>query len=459
MRHQLLLGVAAVALIAPATASAQETTSTIRGTVTAGGAPVSDATVTVVDTSTGSHTVVTSDKDGGYVANGLRPGGPYSVSVAAKGYSETQVTDINTVVAQAYEVPIRLETAGPDIVVTASRVAGAGTVAQGPTTVLRASDIASIASVNRDIRDLERRDPFARLDDTPGGGRAVSFAGQNARYNRFTVDGVPITDNFGLNSDGLPSRRSPIPFDAIGQFQAKVAPYDVRDGNFQGGTINIILKSGTNDFHGTGFYARSGDAFQGDKTKSIAITVPSYKVENYGAELSGPIIRDKVFFMIAGERLRGGTPLPEGTTENNVGTPIPGINQAQVDQVVAIAKSKYGYDAGGVLNNSGDKDDRLVGKLDFHLSDRQRVSFTGTYAKDEININSSNTFTTPPTGLGLSSNAYIKGNKLYTVVGQLNSQWSDEFSTELRGYYKHYDQIAQPLLGNNFAQFKICDAA
>ena len=459
MRHNFLLGVAAVALISPVAATAQETTTTIRGTVTANGAAVAGAAITIIDTSTGARTTVTSDKDGGFVANGLRPGGPYSVSVTAKGYADTQVTDINTVVAQPYEVPIRLETAGPEIVVTANRVQGAGTIAQGPTTVLRASDIAAVASVNRDIRDLERRDPFARLDDSPTGGRAVSFAGQNARYNRFTVDGVPITDNFGLNADGLPSRRSPIPFDAIGQFQAKVAPYDVREGNFQGGTINIILRSGTNEFHGTGFYARSGDAFQGDKTKNISITVPSYKVENYGAELAGPIIKDKIFFMVAGERLRGGPPLAEGTTENNVGTPIPGISQAQVDQVVSIAKSRYGYNAGGVLSNSGDKDDRLVGKLDIHLSDTQRLSFTGTYANDAININSSNTFTNAPTGLGLSSNAYIQGNVLYTGVGQLNSQWSDEFSTELRGYYKHYKRVQQPLLGNNFAQFKICDAA
>ena len=112
-----------------------------------------------------------------------------------------------------------------------------------------------------------------------------------------------------------------------------------------------------------------------------------------------------------------------------------------------------------MLSDSGDKDDRLVGKLDVHLSDTQRFSLTGTYAKDTININSSNTFTTTPTGLGLSSNAYIQGNVLYTGVGQLNSQWSDDFSTEVRGYYKHYKRIQQPLLGNNFAQFKICDAA
>ena len=447
----------AIAALATSAVYAQETTSGIRGTVTAGGQPVANATVTIVSEATGSRSTLTTDASGGYSVSGLRPGGPYTVTVNAPGFPEARVTDVNTVVAQAFELPIELQKQA-EIVVTASRVKGAGTIAQGPTTVLRAADVALVASANRDIRDLERRDPFARLDDTPTGGRAVSFAGQNPRYNRFTVDGVPITDNFGLNTDGLPSRRSPIPFDAIGQFQAKVAPYDVREGNFQGGTINIVLRSGTNEFQGSGFYARSGDGFQGDRTKDRTINVPKYKVDNYGAELSGPIVRDKIFFMIAGERLRGGPPLTEGPVDNNVGTPINGITQAQVDQVVSIAKSKYSYDAGGVLHESGDKDDRLVGKLDFNLSDKHRLSLTGTYAKDAININSSNTFTTAPTGLGLSSNAYIQGNKLWTGVGQLNSQWTDEFSTEVRGYYKKYTRLQQPLLGNNFAQFKICDA-
>src|SRR5690606_34715942 len=149
----------------------------------------------------------------------------------------------------------------------ASRIVGAGSVSQGPATVLDAEKIAMIPTINRDVRDLMRRDPFARLDDSPSGGRAVSFAGQNARYNRFTVDGVPITDNFGLNPDGLPSRRSPIPLDAIGQFQTRVAPYDVREGNFQGGAVNVILRSGTNEFQGTGFFAYSADELTGDTTK------------------------------------------------------------------------------------------------------------------------------------------------------------------------------------------------
>ncbi|GAO39727.1 hypothetical protein SCH01S_39_00120 [Sphingomonas changbaiensis NBRC 104936] len=461
MRNHLFIGAAIAALVAPVAVQAQETTSTIRGTVTDNGAPVAGVTVTAVHVPSGTTTTATTTPSGGYVISGLRPGGPYTVSV---GGNRAQITDVYTVVAQDYNLPIELAEAGQEIVVTASSVAGAGTVSQGPATILTSEKIESIATINRDVRDLMRRDPFARLDDTPSGGRAVSFAGQNARFNRFTVDGVPITDNFGLNPDGLPSRRSPIPLDAIGQFQTKVAPYDVREGNFQGGTVNVILRSGTNDFQGTGFYSYSSDELSGTKTKpgpgvpTGKVVLPNFKIENYGAELSGPIIKDKLFFMVAGERIRAARPIAEGPSDNNAGTAIPNLTQAQVDQISQIAKSKYGYDTGGVVNSNGDKDDRLVAKIDANLSDTQRAAVTFTYAKDSI-ILTNNTSANPSSpSLGLASNAYKQGNQLYTGVFQLNSDWTDSFSTEFRGFYKDYKRIQDPLLGRGFAEFRVCDA-
>jgi outer membrane receptor for ferrienterochelin and colicin len=95
--------------------------------------------------------------------------------------------------------------------VTASRIKGAGNLSAGPVTVLTSEQISKVASVNRDIRDLAARNPFATLDTSSTNGRQVSFAGQNPRFNRFTIDGVPITDSFGLNPDALPSRRGPVP--------------------------------------------------------------------------------------------------------------------------------------------------------------------------------------------------------------------------------------------------------
>lgn len=464
MRHQFLAGAAIAALIVPVAAYAQETTSSIRGSVTSGNAPIAGAEITITHLPSGTTSTATSNADGSFSANGLRIGGPFTVKVVASGYADVTITDIQTIASLPYQLPVSMAAAGGDeIVVTAARLPGAGNISQGPATILNTEQIASVASVNRDIRDLSRRDPFARLDDTPSGGRAISFAGQNARYNRFSVDGVPITDNFGLNTDGLPSRRSPIPLDAIGQFQAKVAPYDVREGNFQGGAINIVLRSGTNDFQGTAFFAYQDENLVGKKTKpgpgipTGRVTIPSFTYKNYGGEISGPIIEDKLFFMIAGERVRAATPIPEGPSDNNAGTAISTLTQAQVDQISGIAKTRYNYDTGGVLQTNGDRDDRLVAKIDANLSDTQRLSLTYTYAKDAINL-IQNTFTTGTQGLGLASNAYVQGNRLHTGVFQLNSEWSDDFTTEVRGFYKNYKRLQDPLLGRGFAQFQVCAA-
>ncbi len=445
---------------------AQETTSTIRGTVTNGGAPVGGATVEIRNTETGSSASATTEASGSFNVSGLRAGDRYSVTVTASGLPSATVTDVVTVVSQAYDLPIELagegSTAGNEIVVSASRLKGAGSVSQGPATVLGTEQIANVVSVNRDIRDLSRRDPFARLDDSPST-RAISFAGQNPRYNKFSVDGVAITDSFGLNSDGLPSRRSPIPYDAIGQFQAKVAPFDVREGNFQGGSINIVLRSGKNDFQGTAFFAHTSDNLTGKNTKpgpgvpTGVVTLPNFTYKNFGAEISGPIIKDRVFFMIAAERVRANLPVAEGPMDNNAGTAIPTLTQAQVDLISSIAKSRYSYDTGGVLQGNGDSDDRLVAKIDANLSDTQRASVTYTYAKDSIRL-VQNAFTTPTYGLGLTSNAYVQSNRLHTGVFQLNSDWTDNFSTEVRGFYKNYVRGQDPVLGRTFAQFQVCTA-
>ena len=130
MRNYLFMGAAAIALVAPMAASAQETTSTIRGTVTSGGAPVAGARVEVLETTSGTTSTATTDASGSFNASGLRVGGPYSVTISAPGYASTTVTDIFTVIAQAFDLPVELtastpEAAGADVVVTASRLPNA----------------------------------------------------------------------------------------------------------------------------------------------------------------------------------------------------------------------------------------------------------------------------------------------------------------------------------------------
>ena len=448
MKKQFFAGVALAVLAAPVAVYAQETTSSIQGSVTRDGVPAANTVVTVTHVPSGTRSVATTDAQGSFTISGLRVGGPYTVEAGG-----TQITDISLTAGQAFSLPIELPTeqAG-EIVVTATRVVNARTVSQGPANVLTSAQISQVASLNRDIRDLARRDPFANLDNS-GTTRNVSFAGQNPRFNRFTIDGVPITDGFGLNPDGLPSRRGPVPLDAIEQFQTKVAPFDVRDGFFQGGVVNAILKSGTNQFHGTGFFSYSADGLVSQRTAPYTLNTtgvvlqPRFKSRDFGVEISGPIIPDKLFFMVAAERVRASRPITAGTVETNAGNPTTGLTDATVAQIVSTAKTKYGYDAGSVLRGDNDRDDRLVARLDANLSDTQRASATYIYTKDSIyTLN-----TATNTSLGLSSNAYTKPNEVQAGIVQLNSQWSSNFSTESARALQDVQQRSVPVAGQHRA--------
>ena len=460
MRNNLYLGVAVAALVLPAAVSAQETTSAIRGTVTSNGAPVPDATVQVVDVASGTRSSATTGPDGAFSFNGLRPGGPYTVTVTSGAGSQT-VTDIYTVFQQTYNLPIVLDSSGEGelaggIVITGSRVAGAGNQSDGPQTVLTQEDVSKVASVNRDIRDVERRDPFASIDLSNSGDRggAVSFAGVNPRFNRFTINGVTVGDTFGLNQDASPTNRGPVPFDAIGQVTTSVAPYDFRQSGFQGGAVDVSLLKGDNEYHGTGFYSQNTDGLSGNQIDDITLDLPNFKSETYGVTLRGPIIRDKLFLMVSGER--NVDPRPFSTLFGLV----PNLTQGAIDNIVAIAQSRYPVTSpGGVLTINPRKDEKVAVQLDWNVTDRQRLSVSYINAYDSL-VSQNNTSTSNSTPrYGLSSNAYTLSELLRAGIVQLNSDWTDRFSTEIRGIYKKTVRGQEPLNGRPSGQFQICNDA
>ena len=449
MRNQLFMGVAAAALMIPVVASAQETTSVIRGTVTSNGVAVDGATLVITHVPSGTVSRSTTDSSGGFSASGLRTGGPYTVDVTS-AQGNTQITDIYAVVGQPYDLPIDVSAStGADIVVTASSIKGAGAASDGPQTVLNATDIAKVASVNRDIRDIERRSPFATIDLTNS--RAVSFAGTNPRFNRFTINGAQVGDTFGLNPDASPTKRGPVPFDAIGQVSVSIAPYDIRQTNFQGGVVDTTLASGTNSYHVNGFYSQSTDGLQGDNIQGLITVLPKYKSETYGAFVSGPIIKDKLF--IAGAYERNTDPRP--FTPSAVAQ-VPGLTDALVTQIQNIAKTVYNYETGGIVAINNQLDEKFSVKIDWNVTDGQRfsLSYINAYDASDNPQNSSISATSP--ALGLASNAYRLTELLRVGIAQLNSDWSDSFSTEARFSYKSYVRGQDPNLGRGFAQFTVC---
>lgn len=433
-----------------APAYAQETSSAVRGVIQSNNAPVSGANVTIVHTPSGTTATVSSDASGGFSANGLRVGGPFQVTVEAAGYETAVVNDLYLQAGQPFRLPIAL-LPQTEIVVTAANLTGAIETSTGPITTLRREDIEGVASINRDVRDLARRDPFVTLD--PTNSRTIEIAGNNGRLNRFSVDGTTFGDDFGLNNGGLPTSRGPVPFDAIEEFSVKVAPFDISEGEFSGGAINVVLRSGGNKFQGSGFFSYTDDKLTG-KTSRGSTTNLDFTSKQYGGTLSGPIIKDKLFFMTAYERTEESDPFDNGIGAG-FANQIPNLTQAQVDNITAIAKSVYGYDTLGVAPNAVEKDEKLAVKLDWNVTDGHRLA--ATYIRNtgtQLSQQNTSISRTSPT-LGYTSNAYTAGEEVNSGTLELNSNWTDAISTQLRVSYRDYNR-AQTAQGDPFAQMTVC---
>lgn len=454
MKLKYLLAASIVSLAATTTiatpAFAQETTSSVRGDVVdQSGNPVVGATVVVTHVPSGTRSTQSTDASGGFNASGLRLGGPFNVTVTADGF-ETAEQEIGFLSAgQAQRVSVALADAGQTIVVLGARTRSAISLSTGAASVLTARDIAGVANINRDIRNLAARDPLVTLDATNG--NAISILGQNNRFNRFTIDGVAFGDPFGLESGGLVSRRGPVPLDAISEFAVEVAPVDIQQGFFQGGAINAQLRSGGNRFTFMGGAYYQDDSLRGNRARELT-RVGDFESQIYTAQVTGPIIKDKLFFAVTYERTRDTVPA-------NVDPSQLGITEAQISQIGDIAQNTFGFDTLGVADSIVEKDDKLVTKLDWNVADGHRVSATyiwnessllaGQTAIGQINANN-------PT-FNLLSNNHTQGAVNHFGMVQSNNQWSDSFSTQLRVSYADYLRLQVPVGGDReFGQFQVC---
>ena len=448
MRH-LRLGCAIAALVVPMALHAQDTASSIRGQVTTdAGEGIANATVTIIHAPSGTRTTQTTDGSGSFNASGLRLGGPYTVAVNAPGFDPASETVANLLAGTPQRITVFLAPLGQTITVSAARQRSSISIASGPASVLTADDIRGISTVNRDIRNLAVRNPLVSLDPTNGG--AISIAGQNNRFNRISVDGIQFGDPFGLEAGGLASARGPVPLDAISEFSVEVAPVDIQQGGFQGGAINTQLKSGGNTFSAQGFFTYSADELAGDTTRGVT-RVRNFESKIFGAQITGPIVKDKLFFAVTWERLRDVTPSAVQAIDL-------GITDAQIATIDTIAETRYKFDAGGVATNVPENDDKVVAKVDWNIADGHRAAFTYIYNKGDLLAGQTGTNqinATNPT-LSLLSNNYTQGSTNHYGVFQLNDQWSDSFSTQVRVSYNDYVRLQVPFGDRSFGQFETC---
>ena len=290
---------ATVALLAaaPAAVYAQQTTSTLRGSVTSeSGAALSNASVTIVHLPTASTSTVQSSANGSFSATNLRVGGPYRVIIQAEGYEPAVLENINLAIGSQAPLRVSLSSGSTtDIITVRGERLDTLTLDTGIGSVFSAADLAVQPTVNRDFTDILARDPLVNSN----GNGELNIAGVGTNFNALNLDGIEIGEQFGINSDGVfPSQRPPVDLDAIESVSVTVADFSVLNNGFQGGSINVVTRSGSNEFDGVLGYYRSESDFVGDRAFGRDYDVGNFEEEEISINIGGPIVEDRLFFFV-----------------------------------------------------------------------------------------------------------------------------------------------------------------
>ena len=446
---KLALGL--VAALAAAPAFAQSTSAGVGGQVLSNaGQPVIGAEVVITHNESGTVSRATTDASGRYNARGLRVGGPYTITITKPGEgTKTEegvylnLNQVNTVNASLTGDVATLEG------VTAYAVAGGSEIfsanKMGTGTNLNRDMIEAMPSANRNIQDYMRLDP--RISQVSKADGAISAGGQNTRYNAIRIDGIGASDPFGLESNGLPTERQPVSMDAIEEINIDLANYDTTISGGTGAVVNAVTKSGTNEFHGTVYYTYRDkdmvrDRLEGDREDFSGFD----KETTMGMTLGGPIVKDKLFFFANYEKYEREAPgIALSSTPYGNGS-ITDADIATVQQYM----TGLGYDVGGLTAPDATTEiEEYAIKLDWNINENHRAALR--YNKMEQNV-----MRFPGLGnstVSLSSYWYAQPKAYETWMGELFSNWSDNFTTEFKVSHKDYSAVRVP--GVNLPQIRI----
>ena len=265
------------------------------------GKAVTNATVIARERSKGVERTASTSGEGEYTVLELSPE-TYSVSISAEGFAATSIANVTVAIGSSkqIEVKLKIKTSSETELV----LENAAAVEQGPTAttnVVSQLDIRNLPINGRDYKQFSLLDSQLARDNAPNTGAAptsgINSSGQRARGNLVNVDGADATDN---SVNGV---RSTVSQEAVDQFQIVTNGYSPEYGRASGAVINIITKTGTNDFHGDVFGYLRNRNFQAVNPFST-VADPAYTRVQAGTAFGGTLKKNKTFYFFSFETTR-----------------------------------------------------------------------------------------------------------------------------------------------------------
>ena len=442
------------------------TTGAIAGIVTdSAGAPLDGARVVGVHGPSGTTYAAVTRGDGRFTMPGMRVGAPYRVTVSLVGYRPEAQNGIGVSLGQTSDlrfalrqVTVQLEA----VTVTATTGTVFSSERTGAATTVSSEQIAHLPTISRRVEDLLRLTPqYSPMSF------GFSFAGQDNRLNNMTIDGSYFNNSFGLA--GQPGDRTgvtPISMDALEQIQVAIAPYDVRQGNFVGAGINMVTKSGANDFTGSMFYNTRNNSFVGTSAGPNTFNPGTFKYHDIGISLGGPIIRNKLFFFSSFEN--DGQTAPGTTFLANSGTDsVTGVHTrvlaSDLNALSTYLQTNFNYVTGPYQGyDFKTPSRRFLARLDYNLNDHNKLSLRYNLlnsSADQLVSNSGSlglgSRRSSLLSLNFANSNYAILENIRSIVGEWNSSLGGNKSNNLIIGYNTSDESRKNIAPPWFPEVEI----
>ena len=397
------------------------------------------------------------DKNGNYNLQGLRTGGPYSVTFSFVGYQSVEFPGLMLSLGQTLKRDAFLKDSQEleAVVIKADGKNSSMNVNRaGAVTSITNEQIELMPTVNRSMNDIMKLTPQA--SSTTSG---LAIGGGNYRQSYVTVDGAAFNNMFGIGGN-LPAGGSPISLDALEQVSVSVTPFDVRQSGFTGGAINAVTKSGTNDLKVSAYLYSKSDQLQGDKYDGGKLSLSEMRDNTLGFSIGAPIIKNKLFVFANFEREWNTTPGNSRLARTNDTGEFGGNTQynrptaSKLDEMSQFLIDTYGYNPGAYQNYSVKTPGyKLMARVDWNINRNHalNVRFSRTQNKYSSAPSSSISplnakYTYDKDTYGRTSNyaMYFQNSRYYqeqnftSVAAELNSRFLDSRLTNtLRYTYSH----------------------
>jgi hypothetical protein len=456
----LILGISGIAF------GQSTVTGAIGGTVTnPNDEVVANASVTVRNTETNKEDTATTDDQGRFRVSNLQPG-IYAVTINGSGFSPYNQDKVVVEVGRETSIKAALSIgplSGGTVEVT-SEAPVINTSQQDFSSNLNQTSINELPVNGRRWSNFAILTPGATPDGNFG---LISFRGISGLLNNSTVDGGDNNQAFFSEERGRTRSAYSISQGAIREFQVNTSNFSAEYGRSAGGVINAITKSGTNEFHGSGFIydrnnkwgARNPNTFISQLVNGVSTRValkPEDVRYQFGGTIGGPIVKDKAFFFFSYDEQKRNFPgvavfstANYLTTVNRTTLTARGLTTAQVDGALAFLN-----DQTGLVPRRGDQ--RLfLPKIDWRLNDNH--TFTATYNrlrwKSPAGVQTGATVTRDRAGFG---DDFVETDSLNlrlssTLSSKVVNEFRFQFADELNAQFAQQPLPGQPTTANGFS--------